>query len=88
MNRYAVVEAVRSLRKPVYMVTGLKTAKGPSIKVSQSHSTEAVAEAGAQAPGAVLVEFGPRFRRDTERKLGVEWDRSDDFIIGIRLTKL
>ena len=44
---------------PVYMVTGLKTARGPSVKMSKGRKLAATVEMGLQQPGGLPVELGP-----------------------------
>ncbi|KAK4206458.1 hypothetical protein QBC37DRAFT_300760 [Rhypophila decipiens] len=74
---------------PVYIVTGLKTARGPSVKMSDATKLSITAELGLQNRGGVIdVEFGPKL--DTSKKLRQEmgFEDSTDFIIGIRLRKV
>ncbi|KAH8600193.1 hypothetical protein B0O99DRAFT_464589, partial [Bisporella sp. PMI_857] len=73
---------------PVYMVTGLKTARGPSVWMATGKSDEAKLELGLQQPGGVPIELGPKLdvSREARREMGFE--DSDDFIVGIRVKKL
>ncbi|RFU75779.1 major facilitator superfamily mfs-1 [Trichoderma arundinaceum] len=89
MNKDAVKEhLVGSGDDHVYMVTGLKTARGPSVKMSKSHKNTFVGELGVHEPGGLPIEFGPRFNASKEVRQEQGFEDSTDFIIGIRINKL
>ncbi|KAK7699088.1 hypothetical protein SLS57_012472 [Botryosphaeria dothidea] len=73
---------------PVYMVTGLKTARGPSVRISKSRKLGGTAEVGLQIPGGLPIELGPKFSTAKERMQQIGFEYSTDFIIGIRVKKL
>lgn len=73
---------------PVYMVTGLKIAVEPSVNRTQATTIANTADLGVQQPGGLPVEFGPRVNWAVEDKSTEGWERSDDFIYGLRVTKL
>jgi hypothetical protein len=73
---------------PVYMVTGLKTARGPSVKMTKSKKGTVTAELGLQQPGGLPLELGPKFNTLKEIRTFMGFEDSTDFIIGIRARKL
>lgn len=74
--------------EPVYMVTGLKIAHGPSVNMKRSKKWEFVGQLGLQQPGGLPLEVGPKINPSAEHKMEEAWEDSDDFIIGIRVKKL
>ncbi|KAK2752268.1 hypothetical protein CKAH01_17741 [Colletotrichum kahawae] len=73
---------------PVFMVTGLKTARGPSVKMSKSKKWTNTVELGLQEPGGIPIELGPKFDTSKETRQEMGFEDSTDFIIGIRVKKL
>ena len=89
MNQEDVSDFVKGLKyKPVYMVTGLKTAKGPSVKMSQRGNSNVTVEVGLEQPGGLPIELGPKFNYSKEARQEMGFEDSTDFIIGIRVKKL
>ncbi|KAL5344456.1 hypothetical protein ACLOAV_010436 [Pseudogymnoascus australis] len=74
--------------KPVFMVTGLKTVRGPSVKMCKGRNTKVKVEVGLQQPGGVPLEVGPKFNSEKEVRQEMGFEDSTDFIIGIRVKKL
>ncbi|KAL8294202.1 hypothetical protein RB597_008038 [Gaeumannomyces tritici] len=74
--------------EPVYMVTGLKIAIGPSVSTKKATSFAGILEGGVQQPGGAPIEIGPRANRVGEDTNSEGWEGSDDFIIGLRVKKL
>ena len=74
--------------EPVYMVTGLKIAHGPSVNMKKSNKWEFVGKLGLQQPGGLPVEVRPKINPSAEHKMDETWEQSDDFIVGIRVKKL
>ncbi len=74
--------------RPVYMVTGLKTARGPSVRMSQSKMRTNTVKLGLWAPGGLPIELGPKFSTSKEKKQEMGFEDATDFIIGIRVKKL
>ncbi|KAK1763248.1 major facilitator superfamily MFS-1 [Phialemonium atrogriseum] len=75
--------------EPVYMVTGLKIARGPAVSMSEGRSRGVAVELGlSQSGGIEGLEVGPRFERAGDEACSVEWEKSDDFVVGIRVKRL
>jgi hypothetical protein len=72
----------------VYMVTGLKTARGPSVMMSKGRKWNQTIEFGLQEPGGVPIELGPKLNASKEKRQEMGFEYSTDFIIGIRVEKL
>ncbi|KAJ4328352.1 hypothetical protein N0V84_001223 [Fusarium piperis] len=79
---------VGSSYEPVFMVTGLKTAKGPSVRMSNNRKWKVTAELGLQELGGLPIELGPKFNASKELRQEMGFEDSTDFIIGIRIKKL
>ncbi|KAJ4186479.1 hypothetical protein FALCPG4_017412 [Fusarium falciforme] len=73
---------------PVYIVTGLKVAVQPSVKMSTSRSFAALGEAGVSEATGLPVNVGPRVEFQGQAQSSEGWSTSDDFIFGIRVEKL
>jgi len=73
---------------PVYMVTGLKIAVEPSVNRTQGTTFANTLDFGVQQPGGLPIEVGPRVNWAGEDRNTEGWERSDDFIYGLRVTKL
>ncbi|UKZ62536.1 uncharacterized protein TrAtP1_003781 [Trichoderma atroviride] len=72
----------------VYMVTGLKTARGPSVRMHNSFKFKASGELSLNGSANLPVEFGPRFNTSKDTRWDHGFEGSTDFIIGIRVRKL
>ncbi|KAI0537279.1 hypothetical protein GGR58DRAFT_502386 [Xylaria digitata] len=76
-------------REPVYMVTGLKTARGAGIKIAESRERGWTAEIGVSlASTGVPLDVGPKFSTGNETRKEMSFNDSTDFIVGIRVRKL
>lgn len=73
---------------PVYLVTGLKVAVQPSVKMSTSRNFAALGEAGISEAAVLPVNFGPHVGVQGQDQTSEGWTKSDDFIFGIRVEKL
>lgn len=73
---------------PVYVVTGLKTARGPAVRMFRSKSRNAKVEMGVQGPTGLPIELGPRFNISREARQEMGFEDSTDFIVGIRVRKV
>lgn len=73
--------------KPVYLVTGLKVARGVSMESSRSVNTGARLKLGYAHPG-VPVEGGPDLGVTRTRAEGVSFQESSDFVIAVRVEKI
>lgn len=74
--------------EPVSMVTGIKIAVEPSVNRTKATTFANTAEFGLQEPAGVPFEVGPRIHFSGEDRSTEGWERSDDFIYGIRVAKL
>lgn len=75
-----------TLCKPVYMVTGLKIAKGFSLQTTRSDSTGASVEAGAEvAPGASV---GGRVGASQTKTISQGFEAEGDIIFAYQLLKI
>ena len=75
--------------KPVYMITGLKIARSPAVKMKTSRKRILKGEIGLDQPGGIQgLEIGPRFSHSKETHEDISFDESDDFIIGFRVRRL
>ena len=89
MNQDDVKDHVAgSGHEPVYMVTGMKTARGPSVRMSKSRMLKGTVELGLQQPGGLPIELGPKFSTSKEVRQEMGFEDSTDFIIGIRIKML
>ena len=74
---------------PVYIITGLKIARCPSVSLKRSKQRDFVGQLGAQQPGGLPLEFGPKVKvSTTEPEVEEAWEGSDDFVVGLRVNKL
>lgn len=89
MNQEDVRDHIESTKyKAVYMITGLKIARGPSVRMSKGTKTVVNFEVGAQQPGGLPVELGPKLSVSRDARVELGFEDSDDFIFGIRVKKL
>ncbi|KAM5347453.1 hypothetical protein ACJ41O_010458 [Fusarium nematophilum] len=80
---------VHNSRKPVYLITGIKTAKGASI--STETSTERSVEAQLKVDGSALgapVEAGPEASWSSKDRRGISYAGSTDYIFAYQLMRL
>ncbi|KAI9686747.1 MAG: hypothetical protein M1822_002806 [Bathelium mastoideum] len=74
--------------EPVYMVTGLKIAHGPSVKLNTTKKWDLAAQAGVQNPAGLPLQVGPKLHPSGKQTQESAWEDSDDFIFGIRVKRL
>ncbi|KAH6997702.1 hypothetical protein BKA56DRAFT_565918 [Ilyonectria sp. MPI-CAGE-AT-0026] len=72
----------------VFMVTGLKTARGPSVRMSKSTKWKNTVKLELQQPGGLPIKLGPKFDTSKEARQEMGFEDSTDFVIGIRVKKL
>ena len=89
------VESVRGyfegsrFRKSVYMVVGLKIAKGAKVSTGSARSKEAVAKLMADGTGAgILVKLGPEAQMKVGRDESLDWRDENSFVFAYRLRKI
>ncbi|KAI0140284.1 hypothetical protein BJ166DRAFT_542639 [Pestalotiopsis sp. NC0098] len=80
---------VHHWRKPVYMITGIKIAKGASVSTESrsAKSIEGEVKVDATTVGA-NVEAGPEAKWDSEKKRGISYGGSSDYIFAYQLTRM
>ncbi|EFY96381.1 hypothetical protein X797_011081 [Metarhizium robertsii] len=89
MNMEEVEEFVKgSGYSPVYIVTGLKIARGPAVSVSKNRKRGFKAEAVVNQPAGVPGDIGAKSNSLAEDVAVMEFEESDDFVIGIRVKKV
>jgi hypothetical protein len=74
--------------RAVYMVTGLKTARGASLKTHKTAKRTAAAELGLKDLGGLSAGVGSKLAASKEVRQGMGFEDSTDFIVGIRVKKL
>jgi hypothetical protein len=78
-----------NIRKPVYMVTGLKIVRGGKIKSSKIRGHGGAVSIGLDGTAlAAPVQVGPELEIQREKGEAVEWAASDDFVFAYRLSKI
>jgi hypothetical protein len=79
-------------RKPVYIITGLKTVTGAKAKSYKSHAVGG--NLGVEvngtiwSGGTVLIGGGPEVEGKIEKKEGTTWEGSSDFVFAFRVRKV
>jgi len=74
-------------KDPIFMVTGMKIARGASLESSQSKKFGWKLGFGFSHPG-IPTEAGPRAGMTKSRSEGESFDGSTDFILAIRVKKI
>ncbi|KAK3946216.1 hypothetical protein QBC46DRAFT_415047 [Diplogelasinospora grovesii] len=74
--------------KPVFMITGLKVARGPAVSLRKRKKLDIKNELTASGPGGVPLDTGIRANHVDETEQTMSFDTSDDFIFGIRVKKV
>lgn len=79
-------------RKPVYIITGIKTVHGSRAKslVSRGYGGKLGVEVDGTiwSGGTVPVGGGPEVAGKTHSKHGTSWEGSDDFVLAFRVRKV
>lgn len=77
-------------RKAVYMIVGLKIAKGARISKGSKRSKEGALDlmADGTAVGLPGVKVGPKVEGKVERGKGVEWEDEKSFVFAYRLRRI
>ncbi|GAB1315550.1 hypothetical protein MFIFM68171_05760 [Madurella fahalii] len=89
MREVEVAEYVEATDwEPVYLVTGIKVAVGPSVRLTKTTSAVVKVEMGLHEPASLPVKIGPRVGFEREDHVSEVWETSDDFIFGLRVKKL
>lgn len=89
MNQQDVNEhVVRTKYDPIYMITGLKIARRPSVKISKSKAVEFKFGIGLQQPEVLPISVGSNVNASRDSRIQDGFEGSDDFVLGIRVKKL
>ncbi|KAI4599468.1 hypothetical protein KJ359_001910 [Pestalotiopsis sp. 9143b] len=80
---------VHHWRKPVYLITGIKIARGASVSTENrvTRSLQAELKADATSTG-VNIEVGPEASLVNEKKTGISYGGSTDYIFAYQLTRI
>jgi hypothetical protein len=75
-------------KKPVYLITGLKVAKGASVRLEKVTKVWAKAEVGLNNPGGTNIQAGPRVECTLENSPVFAFTESSDIVVGVQCLKL
>ncbi|KAI6089779.1 hypothetical protein F4821DRAFT_52744 [Hypoxylon rubiginosum] len=80
---------VHNWRVPVYLITGIKIARGASVSTESSTDRSAKAEVKMDATSAdVPVEVGPEASWESKKKSGTSYGGSTDYIFAYQLMEM
>ncbi|KAI1739867.1 hypothetical protein F4680DRAFT_420339 [Xylaria scruposa] len=80
---------VHNGRKPVFLITGIKIARGSRVSTESSSGRSVHAEAKVNAADVgVPVEVGPEAGWESKKKKGVSYDGSTDYIFAYQLLRM
>lgn len=89
MNKKDVKEYMKGSRgEPVYIITGLKIARGPAFSSNHIKNREFKNELTVSEPGGVPIDVGFKINPSSSQTNKTEVRKSDDFIFGIRVKRL
>lgn len=76
-------------RKPVYLITGIKIARGSKVTSEKNTERSAQAEIKVDATGlGVPVEVGPEAAWESKKKSGISFAGSTDYIFAYQLMRI
>ncbi|KAK8116356.1 hypothetical protein PG984_012858 [Apiospora sp. TS-2023a] len=75
-------------KRAVYLVTGLKVARGATVRMESAFEVKGKLDLGLNNPGGASVQVGPRTESTVESKPSTEFKGSSDLIIGIQCLKI
>ncbi|KAF3021555.1 hypothetical protein E8E14_013084 [Neopestalotiopsis sp. 37M] len=75
-------------RIPVYMITGIKIARGATWESSNTKTNNAALNVSLPDPLAGMVEVGPKLNSSTAKSSSTQVEDSEDFILAYRATKI
>ncbi|KAI8156724.1 major facilitator superfamily MFS-1 [Colletotrichum sp. SAR 10_86] len=73
---------------PVYIVTGLKIARRPAVSVTSGKKRGVRGEASISQPEVLPIDSGMKGSLTNEGTKAMEFQDSEDFVIGIRVKKV
>lgn len=80
---------VNNWRKPVYLITGIKIARGASVNTEDTTERSAKIEVKANTSSAgVPLAAGPQATYESRKKRGVTYAGSSDYIFAYQLTRM
>ncbi|KAK1252147.1 hypothetical protein MKX08_003334 [Trichoderma sp. CBMAI-0020] len=79
---------VTKYKKAVYLVTGLKVAKGASVRLAADNEIKGKLDVGLNDPTLIPVQLGPRAEGSVENKLVDNFKESSDIVVGIQCLKI
>ncbi|KAL2678786.1 hypothetical protein Neosp_009537 [[Neocosmospora] mangrovei] len=80
---------VHNWRKPIYLITGIKIARGASVSIESSIERSAQAGLKVDATGVgAPINVGPEASWETEKKRGISYGGSTDYIFAYQLTRM
>ncbi|KAH8774111.1 hypothetical protein F5882DRAFT_409968 [Hyaloscypha sp. PMI_1271] len=89
MNEEDVQEYMKGRQyEPVFIITGLKIARGPTLSSTKFKKREFKNELTLSEPGGAPIDVGFKINPSSELKNTIGVQKSDDFIFGIRVKRL
>ncbi|KAL7894262.1 hypothetical protein HDV63DRAFT_383892 [Trichoderma sp. SZMC 28014] len=79
---------VTKYKKAVYLVTGLKVAKGATVRLESGNEIKGKLEVGLNNPSLAPVQLGPRVGGSVEGNLVDDFKESSDIVVGIQCLKI
>jgi hypothetical protein len=77
------------LGKPVYMITGLKVARGATAESGEGRGSTSNVKIGVHGtPAVVSVSGGLKLNGKVERKERISWEGSSDFVFAYRVIRI
>jgi hypothetical protein len=75
-------------RSPVYMITGIKIARGATWESSNTKTNNAALGLSLPDPFSGVIEVGPKLNSSTAKSSSTQVEDSEDFILAYRATKI
>jgi hypothetical protein len=75
-------------KKPVYLITGLRVARGASVHLKEGTEISAKTEAGLNNLGATNIKAGPRIEGSRDNSTVISFTESSDIVVGVQCVKL
>lgn len=79
---------VTKYKKAVYLVTGLKVAKGAAVRLEADSEINGKLEVALNNPGSAPVQLGPRAEGSVEDKPVDDFKESSDIVVGLQCLKI
>jgi hypothetical protein len=79
-------------KKPLYLITGVKTITGAKAKTEESASRDVKAavtvDATGPSGGTAPAKAGPELEHKKENKVGISFEESSDFVFAFKIKKI